>query len=66
MQVWEIQANVGDLIVDAKKIVDDLQNAECCETKEDLVANLVDALAFAEELVASLKGYAKTAKEARS
>lgn len=65
MQAWEIQANVGDLIADAKKIVDDLQNAECCETKEDLVANLVEALATAEELVASLKSYVKTAKKAK-
>lgn len=65
MQVWEIQANVGDLIADAKKILGDLESAEGCETKEGLVANLVEALATAEELVASLKSYVKTAKKAK-
>lgn len=65
MQVWEIQTNVGELIADAEKILGDLQNAEGCETKKDLVANLVEALVSAEELVASLKSYVKSARKAK-
>lgn len=66
MKVWEIQAEIGDdLIADAEKIVEDLQNAEDCGTAEDLVANLGEALASAEKLVATLKGYVKTAKKAK-
>jgi len=64
MQVWEIQENLYDLVADAKKIVGDLESAEGCETKEDLVANLVEALSSAEELASALKSYVKVAKKA--
>jgi ElaB/YqjD/DUF883 family membrane-anchored ribosome-binding protein len=64
MQVSEIQADIAELISDVIDINNDLESAESCETKSDLVANLTSALESAQKLVKELKSCVKSAKEA--
>jgi hypothetical protein len=64
MQVSEIQADVAELISDVIDINNDLESAESCETKSDLVANLTSAIESAQKLVKELKSCVESAKEA--
>jgi hypothetical protein len=64
MQVSEIQADIAELISDVIDISNDLESAESCETKSDLVSNLTSALESAQKLVVELKSCVESAKEA--
>jgi ElaB/YqjD/DUF883 family membrane-anchored ribosome-binding protein len=64
MQVSEIQADIADLLSDVIDINYELESAESCETKSDLVANLTSALESAQKLVKELKSCVESAKEA--
>jgi len=43
MLIDEVQADIPDLVSNARRIVTDLESAESCEVKADLCANLHSA-----------------------
>ena len=58
-RVEEVQSKICDVITIAIGLKDDLDNAECCETAEDVAANLKEAIEKAAELTLNLKSLRK-------
>lgn len=44
MLITEVQCDVPELVSECRKILDDLENAESCESKQDFCENIRTAL----------------------
>lgn len=64
MAIEDIQANVVDLVSASWRISDDLESAETCESKEDLVSSLESAYEATKQLLSDIKDSLKAAKKA--
>ena len=56
--IEEIKAEIGDIVQSAASLHESLMDAESCESAEDLIANLEDALKTARGIMTACQGAA--------